>query len=89
MSGVRMDASAKRPQIPCNVRGRLTFDEPIPPVMVVVITKRTTKRQFDQMLARVNARERKRRDEALMRLCGRAPLHQDPVEFQRALRDEE
>ncbi len=56
--------------------------------MVYTITKRTTKRQFDAALKRMAKARRKRQAAALMKLCGSAPLHQDPVEYQRAMRDE-
>lgn len=56
--------------------------------MVTVITKKTTKKQFDAILNRMRDRRRKKRSSKLMALCGSVPLHIDPVEFQRSLRDE-
>ncbi len=57
--------------------------------MVYVITKRTTKRQFASILKRAGRRSRKKGGTDFADLVGTAPLHTDPVKFQRALRDEE
>ncbi len=56
--------------------------------MVSVINKETTKKELAAMLKRMRDRQRKRRAAKLMALCGSAPLHTDPVGFQRALQDE-
>ncbi len=57
--------------------------------MVYVVTKRTTKRQLDSILQRAGKRSRKKKGVDFTDLVGTAPLHADPVKFQRALRDEE
>ncbi len=57
--------------------------------MVHIVTKRTTKRQMDSILQRAGKRSRKKRGADFTDLVGSAPLHADPVKFQRALRDEE
>jgi hypothetical protein len=56
--------------------------------MVYVLTKKTTKRQFDAVLKRRASRSRKRKGVDFTDLVGTAPLHDDPVKFFRALRDE-
>ena len=57
--------------------------------MVYVVTKRTSKRQLDTILRRANSRSRKKKGADFSALVGSAPLHADPVKFQRAMRDEE
>ena len=56
--------------------------------MVYVLTKKTTKRQFDALLKRTARRSPKRKGVDFSDLVGTAPLHDDPVKFFRALRDE-
>jgi hypothetical protein len=56
--------------------------------MVYILTKKTTKRQFDAVLKRTARRGRKRKGVDFSDLVGTAPLHEDPVKFFRALRDE-
>ena len=56
--------------------------------MVYVLTKRSTKRQFDALMKRTARRGRKRKGADFSDLVGTAPLHKDPVKFFRALRDE-
>jgi hypothetical protein len=57
--------------------------------MVYVLTKKSTKRQFDAVLKRTARRGRKRKGVDFSDLVGTAPLHEDPVKFFRALRNEE
>lgn len=57
--------------------------------MVHVVTKRTSKKRFDDLLKKLNKRKPRKGGADVMKYCGKAPLHMDPVEFQRALRDEE
>ncbi len=57
--------------------------------MVYAVSKRTTKRQLDSILQRAGKRSRKKKGADFSDLVGSAPLHKDPVKFQRALRDEE
>lgn len=59
-----------------------------PSAMVHTVTKRTSKRRAGAVLKR--AAKRARRPGAdFSDLVGTAPLHKDPVKFQRALRKEE
>lgn len=58
--------------------------------MVYKVTRKTTKRQFDLILRQASKRLREKRKGAdFSDLVGTAPLHMDPVKFQRMLRDEE
>jgi hypothetical protein len=57
--------------------------------MAHIVTKRTTKRQRDAILKRAVKRSRRKGGAAFSDLLGKAPLHTDPVKFQRALRDEQ
>jgi hypothetical protein len=57
--------------------------------MVHIVTKRTTKRQLDSILKRATKGPRRKKGADFSDLVGKAPLHTDPVKFQRALRDEE
>ena len=57
--------------------------------MVYTVTKRTSKRQRDSILKRASARSRRKKGADFTDLVGTAPVHTDPVKFQRALRDEE
>jgi hypothetical protein len=54
--------------------------------MLVVITSKTTKRQFNAALKRLNGAMSKPSD--IMSLVGTIQLHEDPVEYQRRIRDE-
>lgn len=56
--------------------------------MVYTVTKRTPKRRAGAVLKRAAKRARKPGAD-FSDLVGTAPLHKDPVRFQRALRDEE
>jgi hypothetical protein len=56
--------------------------------MVHILTKSTTKCQFDAVLRSTARRARKRKGVDFSDLVGTAPLHKDPVKFFRALRDE-
>lgn len=56
--------------------------------MVYTVTKRTPKRRAGAVLKRAAKRARKPGAD-FSDLVGTAPLHKDPVKFQRALRDEE
>ncbi len=56
--------------------------------MVHVVTKRTSKRQRDTILKRAAKRSRRKAGADFTDLVGTAPLHTDPVKYQRALRDE-
>jgi hypothetical protein len=56
--------------------------------MVYKLTKRTTKRQMDDILKRATKRSRRKKGADFSDLVGKAPLHMDPVKFQRDLRDE-
>lgn len=57
--------------------------------MVHIVTKRTGKRRINAILKRASERSRKKKGSDFSDLVGTAPLHTDPVKFQRALRDEE
>ena len=57
--------------------------------MVHIVTKRTTRRQLNSILQRAGKRSRRKKGADFTDLVGSAPLHTDPVKFQRALRDEE
>ncbi len=52
--------------------------------MVHIVTKRTTKRQRDAILKRAVKRSRRKAGADFTDLLGKAPLHTDPVKFQRA-----
>lgn len=56
--------------------------------MVYVLTERSTKRRFDALMKRTARRGRKRKGADFSDLVGTVPLHEDPVKFFRALRDE-
>ena len=56
--------------------------------MVYTVTKRTPKRRADAVLKRAAKRALKPGAD-FSDLVATAPLHKDPVKFQRALRDEE
>lgn len=74
-------------------RFRYFSDRKKPSAMVHVITKRTTRKRFSAIVDRAtrSARKRTRRAKTadFSDLVGTAPLHMDPVKFQRLLRDEE
>ncbi|MBS1938446.1 MAG: hypothetical protein JST98_06210 [Bacteroidetes bacterium] len=57
--------------------------------MVYKVSKKTTKRQFDLILKRLKAGRKQGKGADFTDLVGTAPLHIDPVKFQRMLRDEE
>ncbi|MBP6698408.1 MAG: hypothetical protein KA175_12370 [Flavobacteriales bacterium] len=57
--------------------------------MVHIVTKRTNKRRANSILKTAVKRSRKKKGADFSDLLGTAPLHKDPVKFQRALRDEE
>jgi len=57
-------------------------------VMVHVIKKRTRKNQMDAIVRKAVRRARKKEGTDFSDLVGTAPLHEDPVKFQRTLRDE-
>jgi hypothetical protein len=57
--------------------------------MAHIVTKRTTKRQRETILKRAVKRSRRKAGADFTDLLGTAPLHTDPVKFQRALRDEQ
>ncbi|HRH70607.1 MAG TPA: hypothetical protein PLB89_13975 [Flavobacteriales bacterium] len=57
--------------------------------MVQIVTKRTSKRQRDAILKRAVKRSRRKVGADFSDLLGKAPLHTDPVKFQRTLRDEQ
>ncbi len=58
--------------------------------MTHTITKRTTKSRVRSIMKDAVQRSRRRSKGAdFSDLLGTAPLHTDPVKFQRALRDEE
>ncbi len=57
--------------------------------MVYKTTERTTKRNASAILKSAAKRSRRTKGADLSDLVGTAPLHDDPVKFQRALRDEE
>lgn len=54
--------------------------------MVHTVTKRTSKRQRDAILKKAVKRSRRKSGVDFSDLLGKAPLHTDPVKFQRALR---
>ncbi|MEO8069310.1 MAG: hypothetical protein ABI599_16550 [Flavobacteriales bacterium] len=53
------------------------------------MTKRTTKRRASAILKNASKRSRRKPGADFSDLVGTAPLHTDPVKFQRAMRDEE
>ncbi len=57
--------------------------------MVYSVTKRTTKSRTKSIVKSAAKRARKKNGADFSDLLGTAPLHTDPVKFQRALRDEE
>jgi len=57
--------------------------------MVHVVTKRTPKKRVKSILKTATRRSRPKKGADFSDLVGTAPLHGDPVKFQRALRDEE
>jgi hypothetical protein len=57
--------------------------------MVYKVTRKTTKRQFELIVKAARKRSRRRKGADFTDLLGTAPLHLDPVKFQRMLRDEE
>ena len=57
--------------------------------MVHVVTKRTSKQRAKSILKSAVERSCKKKGADLSDLLGSAPLHTDPVKFQRTLRDEE
>lgn len=57
--------------------------------MVYTVNKRTSKRQLDTILKRASKRSKRKKGADFSDLVGTAPLHKDPVKFQRALRDEQ
>ena len=57
--------------------------------MVHKVTKRTSKRKAGAILKKAAKRSRKKEGADFSDLVGTAPLHKDPVKFQRKLRDEE
>ncbi len=57
--------------------------------MVQTVTKRTPKRKASAIVKSAIKRSRKKQGVDFSDLVGTAPLHGDPVKFQRALRDEE
>lgn len=57
--------------------------------MVYTVTKRTSKRKVNAILKQAAKHSRKKKGTDFSDLLGTAPLHSDPVKFQRKLRDEE
>ena len=57
--------------------------------MVHIVTKRTPKRRVKSIMKAASRRSRSKKGADFSDLVGTAPLHTDPVKFQRALRDEE
>jgi hypothetical protein len=57
--------------------------------MVHIVTKRTPKSKASAIVKGAIKRSRKKKGADFSDLVGTAPLHGDPVKFQRALRDEE
>jgi hypothetical protein len=57
--------------------------------MVHVVNKRTKKGQISRIVRGAVKRSRKKKGADFSDLLGTAPLHKDPVKYQRALRDEE
>ena len=57
-----------------------------PVAMVHVVNKRTKKRQVSSIVRGAVKRSRKKKGADFSDLVGTAPLHKDPVKFQRALR---
>jgi len=57
--------------------------------MVHIVTKRTPKSKASAIVKGAIKRSRKKKGADFSDLLGTAPLHGDPVKFQRALRDEE
>jgi len=57
--------------------------------MVHIVTKHTTKRRASAILQKASKRSHREHGADFSDLAGTAPLHTDPVKFQRALRDEE
>jgi hypothetical protein len=57
--------------------------------MVYTVTKRTSKRKVNAIMKQAAKRSRKKKGTDFSDLLGTAPLHSDPVKFQRKLRDEE
>ena len=56
--------------------------------MIHIITKRTTPAKARAIVKSAIQRSRKKQGADFSDLVGTAPLHGDPVKFQRALRDE-
>ncbi|MBK6626706.1 MAG: hypothetical protein IPG35_03815 [Flavobacteriales bacterium] len=52
------------------------------------VTKRTTSRKGGAVLKKAVKRARRKKGADFTDLVGTAPLHKDPVKFQRKLRDE-
>lgn len=52
------------------------------------VTKRTTSRKAGAVLKKAVKRARRKKGADFTDLVGTAPLHKDPVKFQRKLRDE-
>jgi hypothetical protein len=57
--------------------------------MVHIVNKRTTKQRTKSIVKSAAKRARKKKGADFTDLLGTAPLHTDPVKFQRSLRDEE
>jgi hypothetical protein len=57
--------------------------------MIHIVTKRTTQRKARAIVKNAIQRSHKKQGADFSDLLGTAPLHGDPVEFQRALRDEQ
>ena len=57
--------------------------------MVHIVTKRTPKGKASAIVKSAIKRSRKKKGADFSDLVGTAPLHGDPVKFQRALRDEQ
>ncbi|MBK7383590.1 MAG: hypothetical protein IPI81_09680 [Flavobacteriales bacterium] len=57
--------------------------------MVHIVTKRTPKRRVKSIIKSASSRSQPKKGADFSDLVGTAPLHTDPVKFQRALRDEQ
>lgn len=57
--------------------------------MVQVVSKRTPKRRVSAIIKKAANRSRRKQGADFSDLLGGAPLHADPVKFQRKLRDAE
>jgi hypothetical protein len=68
-------------------QGGLSLKQFLP--MVHIVTKRTPKSKASAIVKAAIKRSRKKKGADFSDLLGTAPLHGDPVKFQRALRDEE